>query len=410
MRKLISSLVCCSATATAASAGAVTSPVLIVPGDGSNQLEAKLDKPSVTHLWCDKKADWFRLWLSTAELLVPTALDCWCDNIRLAYDATTDALTNAPGVSVRAPDFGGTSSLEELDPSVPFSATAVFKPMVDALVGMAGRGYARNSTVRGAPYDFRYAPTTDTGFGDNLRALIEATSAAQGGAKLTLVSHSMGCLQTQHFLASQTPEWKAAHVARWVAISGPYGGANSLLRLHASGDAEGLPGVKATTIRAEQRSYETNLWMLPQPAVWGADEALARIGTAKPNTAVNYSAAQLEGFLAAVGYGDGPALLRRVGALRAAWNATPGVETHCLYSTGVATPRSFAWASDTDFDAQPVVSNGDGDGTVCVESLRVCEGWVGAQAEPVTVKTFSAVKHADMVKDAGVIAYLQSLL
>ena len=212
----------------------------------------------------------------------------------------------------------------------------------------------------------------------------------------------MGCLQTQHFLASQTPAWKAKYIARWVAISGPYGGANSLLRLHASGDAEGLP-VSALTIRAEQRSYETNFWMLPEQGVWGA-EALVHTPTA------TFSAAQLDGFFGAIGYGNGPAMLQRVARLRQAWNVTPGVETHCLFSTGVKTPRSFAWDSDTNFDAQPSTTNGDGDGTVCVESLRVCEGWQGAQAEPVTVKTFSGVKHADMVKDAGVIAYLQGLL
>jgi len=39
-------------------------PVIIIPGDGSNQLEAKLDKPKVPHFYCSKKADWFRLWLS----------------------------------------------------------------------------------------------------------------------------------------------------------------------------------------------------------------------------------------------------------------------------------------------------------------------------------------------------------
>lgn len=54
----------------------------IVPGDLGNQLEAKLDKPSVVHYICYKKTnDYFTLWLNL-ELLVPVAIDCWVDNMR----------------------------------------------------------------------------------------------------------------------------------------------------------------------------------------------------------------------------------------------------------------------------------------------------------------------------------------
>lgn len=55
-----------------------------VPGDLGNQLEAKLDKPSVVHYICYKKTEsFFTLWLNL-ELLVPVAIDCWIDNIRYA--------------------------------------------------------------------------------------------------------------------------------------------------------------------------------------------------------------------------------------------------------------------------------------------------------------------------------------
>lgn len=58
--------------------------LVAVPGDLGNQLEAKLDKPSVVHYICYKKTDsFFTLWLNL-ELLVPVAIDCWIDNIRYA--------------------------------------------------------------------------------------------------------------------------------------------------------------------------------------------------------------------------------------------------------------------------------------------------------------------------------------
>lgn len=81
---------------------AAFSPVLIVPGTGGNRLQAKLNKPSSPHWFCAKSADWFDLWLDVKQLL-PGAIDCWCDNIRLVYDSASDTFSNSPGVETRVP-------------------------------------------------------------------------------------------------------------------------------------------------------------------------------------------------------------------------------------------------------------------------------------------------------------------
>lgn len=67
-------------------------PLVAVPGDLGNQLEAKLDKPSVVHYICYKKTDaFFTLWLNL-ELLVPVAIDCWIDNIRYGVGPVSEVL------------------------------------------------------------------------------------------------------------------------------------------------------------------------------------------------------------------------------------------------------------------------------------------------------------------------------
>lgn len=72
--------------------------LFVVPGDLGNQLEAKLDKPSVVHYICYKKTDsFFTLWLNL-ELLVPVAIDCWIDNIRFV-PGPVQPLTASPGTS-----------------------------------------------------------------------------------------------------------------------------------------------------------------------------------------------------------------------------------------------------------------------------------------------------------------------
>merc|ERR1711966_564236 len=143
---------------------------------------------------------------------------------------------------------------------------------------LTAAGYEKNATLRGAPYDFRYTPDSDPDYGVGLKTLIEETVTKQGGKKVTLISHSMGGLEGLYFLRQQTQEWKDAHILRWIPISAPWAGAAKELRLMATGDNEGLP-VSPSSLKDEQRSYETNHWLLPNglySSAFGNDTVLVK--------------------------------------------------------------------------------------------------------------------------------------
>lgn len=72
--------------------------------------------------------------------------------VRLAYNETSNTVTNAPGVETRVPGFGNTDTIDYLDTD---NIVSYFSPMTDTLVSW---GYERGVTVRAAPYDFRYGP------------------------------------------------------------------------------------------------------------------------------------------------------------------------------------------------------------------------------------------------------------
>lgn len=128
---------------------------MAVPGDGGSQLEAKLDKPSAVHYFCDKKTtDYYSLWLNLADL-VPFVIDCWVDNMKLVYDDKTRTTQSPPGVSIRIPGFGNTSTVEYVDPSQ-VSVTGYFNILVEEMVKS---GYVKGINIRGAPYDFRKSPS-----------------------------------------------------------------------------------------------------------------------------------------------------------------------------------------------------------------------------------------------------------
>lgn len=129
--------------------------MIFIPGDGGAQLEAKLNKTNVVHYICEKTtSDYFNIWLNM-ELLVPLVIDCWVDNIKLVYDNVTRKTYNAPGVDVRVPGFGSSETVEWLDPSHA-STGAYFKDIGNILVTL---GHVRNISIKGAPYDFRKAPS-----------------------------------------------------------------------------------------------------------------------------------------------------------------------------------------------------------------------------------------------------------
>lgn len=371
---------------------ALLSPIVIVPGDGSNQLEARFKKETTPSWLCQKQSGWFRLWLKTSDLLLSTS--CWADTIKLLYDEENDTLSNNVGVETRVPGFGDTSGIEELDPSVPFHATAAFYQIVEALVKA---GYERGVSVRGAPYDFRFAPSSPVGaqYIDDLQRLIE-DSVNANKQRATLISHSMGGLQSLFLLARQSQEWKDKFIERWIPIAAPWGGAAKVLRLQASGDNQGLP-VDPLEIREEQRSYETNFWLAPVPR-WFGDTAII---LAKDR---NYSAQDYDSFFNDIEFPTGKRLHDRIADLTSAVEA-PGVDVACLYSLGVETPAVFDYA-DKGFDAQPVISNGDGDGTVNSISLKLCDRWVADEkpSHAVKIQRFAGLTHSGMLADDKVIA------
>lgn len=130
-------------------------PVVFIPGDGGCQLEARLNKSNVVHYICQKATqDFFNIWLNM-ELLVPVVIDCWIDNIKLIYDNETRTTRNTDGVEIRVPGWAGSETVEWLDPS--HAATgSYFTDIANTLVEL---GHVRNSTLKGAPYDFRKAPS-----------------------------------------------------------------------------------------------------------------------------------------------------------------------------------------------------------------------------------------------------------
>ncbi|XP_061533507.1 group XV phospholipase A2 [Phycodurus eques] len=372
-------------------------PVVLVPGDLGNQLEAKLDKPSVVHYICYKKTDtFFTLWLNL-EQLVPVAIDCWMDNIRLIYNRTTHTTSSPPGVNISVPGFGQTYSVEYLDPSKR-SVGMYFFNIVQALVDW---GYTRGDDVRGAPYDWRKAPNENKEYFLALQGMIEEMAEKAGGP-VVMIAHSMGNMYTLYFLNQQPQAWKDKYVKAFIALGAPWAGVAKTLRVITSGDNNGIPVIRPLKIRSQQRTAVSTSWLLPYAHSWPKDKVLIQTPT------TNYTVLDYKRLYLDLGFEDG--WLMREDTESLLFDLTPpGVAIHCLYGSGIPTSEAFQYTSKFP-DEDPTVVMGDGDGTVNLLSATQCKRWVGRQKQAVTLQELPGNEHVNILLNVSTVAYIKKVL
>ncbi|XP_066249695.1 lysosomal phospholipase A and acyltransferase-like isoform X2 [Euwallacea similis] len=391
--------VCCLILCFVSRGSLTLHPVVFIPGDGGNQLEAKLNKSDVVHYICEKTSNgYFNIWLNM-ELLVPLVIDCWIDNIRLSYDNVTRTTRNPPGVDIRVPGFGGSETVEWIDPS--HAATgAYFKDIGNLLVSM---GYTRNVSIRGAPYDFRRGPNENKDYFIQLKQLIEDTYNQNNQTSVMLIVHSMGGPMSLHFLNQQEQAWKNKYIKRLVALSGAWGGSMKAMKVFAMGDDLGSYILRPSIMRAEQMSQPSTAWLLPSPLFWKPDEIL--VETEKKN----FTLSNLEEFFKGLAFMDGWEMHKDMEPYQLNFKP-PGVEVHCLYGTGVDTVERLYYKPGTWLDGTPTLINGDGDGTVNIRSLEGCRQWQTLQKQKIFYQSFPKVDHLAILHSNLTLQYVSGLV
>lgn len=375
------------------------SPVIFVPGDGGSQLQAKLNKPETVHYYCNKKTDYyFDLWLNL-ELLVPYVLDCWIDNMRLVYNNVTRTTSNAPGVDIKVPGFGNTSTVEWLDPSE-IAPSAYFVRIVQGLVD---EGYTRAVDLKGAPYDYRKAPNEMADYFKAVKQMTEGMYNDLNQTRITYICHSMGCPIMLYFFNRQTQEWKDTHVKALITLGGAWGGAVKALKAFASGENLGVYVINHLLLRKEQRTSPSLAYMIPSDTFWKKDEIL--VVTEKQN----YTVGNYYDFFQDIGFPVGWEMWKDT------YNLTrdlipPGVEVHCMHGVNVPTIERLVYKHLEFPDSNPTLIQGDGDGTVNLRSLEGCLRWKGLQKQKIVHKPLKKVDHMGVLYDDDVIQYIKQVV
>lgn len=379
-------------------------PLILVPGSGGNQLEARLTgdyKPSslLCSQWYparkEKGGGWFRLWFDPTVLVAPFT-KCFAERMTLYYDGNVNDYRNAPGVETRVPHFGSTRALLYLDPSLKH-ITTYMAPLVRSLEKI---GYVDGETLFGAPYDFRYGLAaeghpSDVGskFLKDLKGLIESVYTSNGGKPVIVLSHSLGGLFVLHLLNRNPIWWRKKYVKHFVALSAPWGGTVQEMLTFASGYSLNVPLVDPLLVREEQRSSESNLWLMPSPKFFSRENPLVI------TPSLSYTAHDISQFLSDIGFKCGvhPYILRILPLIERL--EAPDVPITCIIGNGVRTPETLFYGRE-GFDKQPEISYGDGDGTVNMVSLLALQSeWKDEKNQSLKVIKIPGVSHTSILKD-----------
>nr|CAB3496598.1 unnamed protein product [Digitaria exilis] len=248
-------------------------------------------------------------------------------------------------------------------------------------------GYRDGDTLLAAPYDFRYAvaprgypSAVGRRYFRDLGRLL-----THGRRPAVVVAHSFGCALAYQFLLSRPLPWRRRHVKHVVFLGSALGGFAPGMHALAAGMDYGLGGLTRPAMLRLARSQQSALWRLPTPLVFG-DRTLAVTTTA------TYSARNMSGFLEAIGFGEGvrPYETR----VLPMWEALPApmVPVTSVIGVGVRTPETYVYGNG-DFEGEPEVVYGDGDGDINMVSLEAVEEWAGVEGQDMEVVRLPGVRH-----------------
>jgi len=375
---------------------------------------------------------WTTAWLNTGISALTCAIGvAGTPQLGLTFDSDTNRTSSPHNVQVRvAPGWKGLS----------LAGAEVYDALVKRL---EAEGWKKDVDILPMPYDWRLGVEDwkQEAF-PRMRALIEG-AVQRSGSPVVLTGISMAAPFTHSFLMwmkkTVGASWAAGHVQSFVPVGGPFNGAVNALSAVVGGalltfstpksafdEARFLcPSCNPALDQVAPKNVTSDLQqsILEKLGVFVLDELkgdLTELVRGLPSiywmsTGVDYSTSPPTDktyvtLTKAAGKSSEnvtasqmPSLFRRIEkpaeaalfdyALSVGTTEDPGVRTHCVYSYNVQTFAHLSFPEESDYSERAVVYLDDGDGTVHMDSLNVCERWKS------TVRSYKipGVPHASMM-------------
>lgn len=226
-----------------------------------------------------------------------------------------------------------------------------------------------------------------------------------GNRSVALTSLSMGGSYTLLFLNTFVSQaWKDTYIHSWTSFCGPFGGSPvALASLASSLNRYSVPWyvLSYAQVLGMIQSLGSVYWLLPFEQVYG-DMAIGITPTR------NYTSAEFGQLFTGLGNTDGADMLTQMQFARQM--KAPGVAMNCVHGWKVSTPHQLVYDSSDLYAANATFINGDGDGTVPIQGLSICNKWQQDQQKPVKVYPIANMQHGSDVRNPKALTiFLESL-
>eukprot|EP00180_Rhodochaete_pulchella_P003487 Plantae.Rhodophyta-Rhodochaete_pulchella.ctg59981.p1 GENE.Plantae.Rhodophyta-Rhodochaete_pulchella.ctg59981~~Plantae.Rhodophyta-Rhodochaete_pulchella.ctg59981.p1 ORF type:complete len:253 (-),score=19.71 Plantae.Rhodophyta-Rhodochaete_pulchella.ctg59981:49-717(-) len=213
-----------------------------------------------------------------------------------------------------------------------------------------------------------------------------------------MLGHSNGNVIIQYLLQVYAPTgWATKYIGRYIAVSGPFLGSPLMLESIASGIPSfgNMSVIPKANFVEVMRSLGSAYGLLPAP----------NTSTVTFGDGSSYDAADVE-LYARIGGTSMSNQFEFTGTAREILTKDPGVPVTCLLSDmgASSTAKDLHWPGSAT--EKPQVVNGHGDGTVPLDSLRVCNSWPSVDSS----KTFDGIVHKDTVSHPTSINYISCVV
>jgi pimeloyl-ACP methyl ester carboxylesterase len=272
------------------------------------------------------------------------------------------------------------------------------------------------ASVRGATNDFRImgVPSAlDYEFA-RLVQLVEDTAAVNGGAKVHLMSHSLGGPVANLFLNEMDAAWKQKFIASHVMLSPVLLGSPVAIYAALTGPRyDYVPQFLPQLVVPLVRTFPSIAWMWPRVSaegvdVWsgggGGDDEDAESGEIDfvRTPTQNYSLSNLKALARAMPGADNIVAVWDAMMARTNRSASdPGVPVLCVYANDTRTDLSISTSDAFDEKGKRLAATW-GDGTVSLRSLEHCRSWADVEVRPIAFGG-SLAAHTEIAQKPEVI-------
>lgn len=241
---------------------------------------------------------------------------------------------------------------------------------------------------------------------------MERVKRENGGLPLIIICHSYGCPFVHYFLTEKLERgWKQRHIRGLIGVAGAWAGHFHAFYKYLTDEPYDLLSGLVPAMRPIERTWSSNLFLLPRLKLWGQQVLLRTRLT-------NYSARHMHHILRTSNYAN-PHFLHQVHSLSDAGDSfpAPGIDVHCISGKGIATKAALVLDSD-EWDAGRAAASkqvdfADGDGCVLLHSQRACRLWkeeTEAEGRRFRYTELENLSHMELVQtEAGMTAVRRAI-